>query len=389
MSVPPMRWTGLLLALLILFPTILHAQAFGRVRSTGTAAVSAVQTGRSAATQERVVTRRAIGIGAVHGSRSFAGKASNSPVAAPTGSVTGAATRAGTVVPWPDVAGAPKHQSQADAHSRPQEVLPVRETATLAWKPGGIRITGWTDGHEDSGANLYGTVTRPDCEADGLNAACLPEDLYEIPRTIDAFVPAVIVVPLFGPIYPLSYSYYYDLPFPPLALSLAPIEAGAPPCAQTAQTPTRRLQHQRRRSSRLFGWLYRSVRNVDMEKSSAPHLFYLRSPLLAGFGDDMDCPPETERLEPGTEACSVITVRAEKEAPRVAHVALPVLDAHDSADLRDTLETRLGAGEAIVLSTLDGKALLLSPNHVRELDVRPCAVPDPESEEDGAPTFAY
>jgi hypothetical protein len=292
------------------------------------------------------------------------------------------------VAPTPDVA-ARGRQSQADAHSRPQEVLPVRETATLAWKPGGLRITGWTDEDEESGANLYGTVTRPDCEAEGLNAACLPEDLYEIPRTVDAFAPVLIVVPLFGPIYPLSYSYYYDLPFPPLALSMASIEAGVPPCVQTAQTPARRLQQQRRRSSRLFGWLYRSVRNVDMEKSSAPHLFYLRSPLLAGFGDDMDCPPESERLEPGAETCSVITVRTEKEAPRVAHVALPVLDAHDSADLRDTLKTRLSAGEAIVLSTLDGKALLLSPNHVREMDVRPCTEPDPGSEEGGAPTFAY
>ena len=388
MSVPPMRWTGLLLVNLVLFPTVSHAQAVGRVRSSGTTSVSSAMTSRSAGTQERVVTRRAIGVGAVNGSRNLLVKGSHATAALPTGAVTGVAARAGTVVaPTPGLAAVPGRQSQAD-QARPQEILPVREKATLKWKPGSLRITGWTDADEESGANLYGTVTQPDCEAEGLNSACLPEDLYEIPRTVDAFAPVLIAVPLFGPIYPLSYSYYYDLPFPPLALSLASIEAGAPPCVQTAQTPTRRMQQQRRRSSRLFGWLYRSVRNVDMEKSSAPHLFYLRSPLLAGFADDMDCPPESERLEPGAETCSMITVRTEKEAPRVAHVALPVLDAHDSADLRDTLETRLNAGEAIVLSTLDGKALLLSPNHVREMDVRPCTEPDPGSEED-ASTFAY
>lgn len=177
------------------------------------------------------------------------------------------------------------------------------------------------------------------------------------------------------------------LPVPAVALS-GPAPDWAAPCEQS-RGPARRAQ-QRKRSSRLFGWLYRSVRNVDMEKGSTPPLlFYLRSPLLAGFGDDMDCPPDQRPDATGVDACATIKVHAEKHAPQIAHVLLPVLDATNAVDLDEALRFRLEAGEAIILSTLDGKGLLLSPDRVRDLDVRPCALSDPGSDEDEDPSFAY
>lgn len=386
MGVPPMRWTGLLLAILAFLPTSASSQSFGRV-VRASAVTGAAVSGGAVFHESVVVTRRARGVAAVRG-----GTSTNVNVV--VGRETAGSARShrfGTVVnPVRDVATQEAAPTSISAvPEKPQPIEKRHETATLAWKPGGLRVTGWTESSESSPGDRFGTVIRPDCSAEGLTDACVPADLYDVPPSSDAVAADLIVVPFRTQIYPLSYSYYYGLPFPPLALSLESIESAAPPCVQqqNGQTPTRRLQ-QRKRSSRLFGWLYRSIRNVDMEKSSAPALFYLRSPLLAGFADDLDC-PEDERLTTAAEVCSTITVRSEKEAPRVAQVALPVLDSEDSSELRETLETRLGAGEAIVLSTLDGKALLLSPNHVRELDVRPCVMGEDDVEDDGMPTFAY
>lgn len=385
MGVPPMRWTGLLLAILAFLPDSASSQAFGRVVRASAATGAAVSGG--AVVNEAVATRRAKGVAAVRGGAS----ANVSVVMRRETSASARSHRYGTVVrpPENEVAQEMPPAAATVVPVEPQQLEKRHDSATLAWKPGSLRVTGWTTGSESSQGNRFGTVIRPDCNTEGLTDACVPEDLYDVPPPSDAGTPDLIIVPFRTQIYPLSYSYYYGLPFPPLALSLESIEAAAPPCVQqqNGQTPARRLQ-QRKRSSRLFGWLYRSIRNVDMEKSSAPALFYLRSPLLAGFADDLDC-PENERLETAAEVCSTITVRSEKEAPRVAQVALPVLDSDDSNELRETLQTRLGAGEAIVLSTLDGKALLLSPNHVRELDVRPCVLGDDDVEDDGMPTFAY
>ncbi|MGH7503722.1 MAG: hypothetical protein ACREL7_18505 [Longimicrobiales bacterium] len=195
-------------------------------------------------------------------------------------------------------------------------------------------------------------------------------------------------------------------PVGPLAASTAAIVIAGPYVPVTSptsfaatpspcdQTPDQRI-HQRRRSSRLFGWLYRAVRNVDMEKSSAPPLlFYLRSPLLAGFADEVECPPEQEQVAhekhmlTSGAACATITVHEEKGSPRMTRVALPMLDATSPADLLEALKLKLEARQAVVLPSIDGNALLLSPNLVRDLDVQPCAHPDAGSDESHLAAFA-
>jgi hypothetical protein len=257
-----MRWTaGLLLAILSIIPATLSAQAAGRsVRSAGSTSI-----GTASAT-------RAVGIATVGASRvsgmleSERAEARESRTKArESKTVIGYEARFGVGV-RPRAAGTPQDDVGAEptgeVSSVPPAPPPVHETTTLAWKPGGIRITGWTD---DARPGAMATVKRPDCAAPGLDARCVPENLYAAPPPSGVVATSILAVPLAGPIYPLSYSYYYGLPFPALALSSNTFSLGPTPCPQSPPlTPTRRAQL-RKRSSRLFGWLYRSGRNVDME----------------------------------------------------------------------------------------------------------------------------
>lgn len=115
----------------------------------------------------------------------------------------------------------------------------------------------------------------------------------------------------------------------------------------------------RRRPWRVLGWLYRAIRNEDVATRGAPPLlFYLRSPLLARFADDSDCPEETGAgVLPRCEATAVV---AESRA-RTVDVVLPQLGAATASELIEAVQRQLEAGVAVTLRTAGGGEAVLRP----------------------------
>jgi hypothetical protein len=159
-----------------------------------------------------------------------------------------------------------------------------------------------------------------------------------------------------------------DIPVPRLLDSSA-VEPGGPDCvANDVQ------QRPGRRKSRMFGWLWRATRNVDIERTGAPMPFYLRSPLLAGFRERAECPPEHgEAGEDMTiRSCAALAVNPGHDDGWSVTVALPQFDAATPDKLEDALRTKLDAGEHVVLRVIGGRDVELDPERVRQVAARTC-----------------
>jgi hypothetical protein len=150
------------------------------------------------------------------------------------------------------------------------------------------------------------------------------------------------------------------------------LSIGSPDCAM-AQGPQQRQTPARRRHSRMFGWLWRSTRNVDIERTGAPLLFYLRSPLLTTIPDRSECPDELAEHEPNVPAaCASLAVNPGQDDAYSVAVTLPQLAASSPAKLAATLRDRLDRGERVTLRALGGAEIELSPERIRQVQARTC-----------------
>jgi len=157
-----------------------------------------------------------------------------------------------------------------------------------------------------------------------------------------------------------------DVPVPRLAVELA-APASGPDCVvdDVQQRPGRR-------KSRMFGWLWRSTRNVDIERTGAPMSFYLRSPLLTGNREHAECPVEDDGAAMTIRSCAALAVNPGHDDGWNVTVALPQFDAATPHQLEDALRVRLDAGERVVLRVLGGRDVELDPERVRQVDARTC-----------------
>jgi hypothetical protein len=138
------------------------------------------------------------------------------------------------------------------------------------------------------------------------------------------------------------------------------------------QRPVRQTTAARRRP-RMFGWLWRSTRNIDIERTGAPLLFYLRSPLLTALPERADCDHEIMVQEPQEPAaCASLAVNAGSQDAYSVAVMLPQLSAGSPAKLGDTVRDRLQRGTPVTLRALGGAVIEFSPNRVRQLEARAC-----------------
>jgi hypothetical protein len=139
------------------------------------------------------------------------------------------------------------------------------------------------------------------------------------------------------------------------------------------QRPVRQAATKRSRQSRMFGWLWRSTRNIDIERTGAPMLFYLRSPLLTALPERADCPHEMMAQEPRELAnCASLAVNSGSEDAYSVAVSLPQLAAGSPAKLGDTLRGRLERGTPVTLRALGGAEIEFSPDRVRQVEARAC-----------------
>lgn len=129
----------------------------------------------------------------------------------------------------------------------------------------------------------------------------------------------------------------------------------------------------RRRGFRRFGWLWRSTRNIDIERTGAPRLFYLRSPLLAAVPDPENCAVEgaTQALHDPAPCASLAVNPGHENAYSIA-VTLPQLTAVSPADLAEHLRTRLERGESVTLQALGGAEIELNPARIQQIEARTC-----------------
>jgi len=140
------------------------------------------------------------------------------------------------------------------------------------------------------------------------------------------------------------------------------------------QRPVRAAASQRRRPGRMFGWLWRATRNIDIERSGAPVLFYLRSPLLTAL-PERECPHELLPDEPEEPAtCASLAVNAGSEDAYSVAIVLPQLAARSPARLGDTVRGRLERGSSVTLRAVGGAEIEFSPDRVRQIEVRGCTV---------------
>ncbi len=131
-------------------------------------------------------------------------------------------------------------------------------------------------------------------------------------------------------------------------------------------------QKTERRPWRVLGWLYRTIRSDDAsDDGSPPLLFYLRSPLLAGFGDEADCADQPASATPSR--CEVTAVRAHKRGARTVNAVLPQLGASTPAGLVEAVQGQLEAGAAVTLRTTRGGEAVLRPGGHDEIVVTACA----------------
>ena len=165
---------------------------------------------------------------------------------------------------------------------------------------------------------------------------------------------------------------------PEIMAGLWSLEVGPEGCgtAQTqAQEPQRQTtQTSRRRQSRMFGWLWRSTRNIDIEKVGAPLLFYLRSPLLSGLPERNDCPdgPSVAASARAVATCAAVAVNTGHEDAWNVAIALPQLDAGSPGKLAETLRMRLSRGESVTLRAMGGNEIEFDPDRVRRVEARGC-----------------
>lgn len=163
----------------------------------------------------------------------------------------------------------------------------------------------------------------------------------------------------------------------PLAVRLRTLEREGPDhCLPAERDDQQAESRDRRRHSRMFGWLWRSTRNVDLEKTGTPLLFYLRSPLLSALSD-RDCPQEEERLtlplQTDAATCATIALNAGSRDALNVVVGLPQMDAATPTELEAALRVRLERGERVVVRGLGGTPIRLNPDEIRRLDAKKCA----------------
>ena len=159
---------------------------------------------------------------------------------------------------------------------------------------------------------------------------------------------------------------------------VSPDEPGTPDlrvCAvqEPKQRPVRQATSARRRQSRMFGWLWRSTRDIDIERTGAPLLFYLRSPLLTALPERSECAHEMVQPEPDEPAsCASLAVNAGSHDAYSVAIALPQLAAGSPASLGDAVRGRLGRGSPVTLRALGGAEIEFSPHRVRQIEARAC-----------------
>jgi hypothetical protein len=152
-------------------------------------------------------------------------------------------------------------------------------------------------------------------------------------------------------------------------LDLTPSAAVVGPECLALEPPQRAA----RRRPRMFGWLWRSTRNIDIERGGAPLLFYLRSPLLSGFRERADCPGEaTITPRPHAEVCASLSVNPGHDDAWSVSVTLPQLESSTPAKLGEVLRDRLEHGARVTLRALGGRELQLDPARVATVEAKPC-----------------
>ncbi|MCI0434771.1 MAG: hypothetical protein L0271_14190 [Gemmatimonadetes bacterium] len=127
----------------------------------------------------------------------------------------------------------------------------------------------------------------------------------------------------------------------------------------------------RKKPWRVLGWLYRAFGHGEASRQeSPPLLLYLRSPLLAGFAEEADCPENRKPVK--APRCEAVPVLAHKSGTRTVDAILPQLGASTAAELIDAVQSRLDEGAAVTLRTTRGREAVLLPDVDDEVMVTAC-----------------
>jgi hypothetical protein len=131
-------------------------------------------------------------------------------------------------------------------------------------------------------------------------------------------------------------------------------------------------QRRERRPMGPLAWLFRLDRDHDLERSTRPFAFYLRSPLLSGL---YSCPPPTSAgakpPEPIDE-CAELTITTAAQQEHTIQVLLPQYEARNVKRLRAFVDDRLEKGQVVTLIMTGGEPFSIRPDDTAEIAAKTC-----------------
>jgi hypothetical protein len=138
------------------------------------------------------------------------------------------------------------------------------------------------------------------------------------------------------------------------------------------QTTPRQQRRERARATGPLAWLFRLDRDDDIERSSRPFAFYLRSPLLSGL---YGCPPQSSagpRTPEPVDECAELTITTTSEAEHTIQVLLPQYDLKNVRRLRAYVDDRLRKNHVVTLIMTGGEPFSIRPEETAGIAAKAC-----------------